>query len=183
MTYGYPVGRLTAESITPVIKPDQVLELTRLFIHDGYGSNIESYCIALSFKWFKEFASDIKVLISYADPQAGHLGKIYQATNWGYQGDAMRLVDAFALRLEKDGEWIHSRTIFSMYGSNNVDHLKQQIGRTFWLKKEERKYRYIYILADKKMKKQILSTLKHPILPYPKELEKLEEEISEVIVE
>ena len=42
-TYGYPVGRLAAQSISEELENNQVLELTRLFILDGYGKNVESY--------------------------------------------------------------------------------------------------------------------------------------------
>lgn len=166
MTYGYPVGRLTADSISSKLKPEDVLELTRLFIHDGYGANIESYALSLSFKWLKENDKNIKMLISYSDPGQGHLGIIYRATNWGYQGDRVRLVESFSVQLEKDGEWLHPRTIFSMYGSNSIDIMKKQIGHTFWIRNEARKHRYIYTLANKKEKKEILSNLKHPLLPY-----------------
>jgi hypothetical protein len=38
IVYGDPIGRLTGQSISDEIKRTEVLELTRLFIHDGYGS-------------------------------------------------------------------------------------------------------------------------------------------------
>jgi len=183
MTYGYPVGRLAADSVSDLVKQNEVLELTRLFIHDGYGSNIESYAIGQSFKWLRENDKSIKVLISYADPQAGHIGGIYKGTNWLYQGDSMRLVDSYALKYNLDDKlWIHSRTVFSMYGSNSIDILKKQIGKTFYLKLEERKHRYIYLLGDKKEKKAILNSLKHPILPYPTSLITVTEQITEVTI-
>ena len=66
--YGYPVGARAAASISPELQPKQALELTRLFIHEEYGKNMESISISKTFKWLKQYASDIKVLISYADP-------------------------------------------------------------------------------------------------------------------
>lgn len=183
MTYGYPVGRLAADSISDLIQADNVLELTRLFIHDGYGSNIESYALGLSFKWLRANDRNIKVLISYADPQVGHLGGIYQSTNWKYQGDSMRLVDTYSLKYSLDDPlWVHSRTIFSNYGSNNVEILKKQIGKTFWLKLEERKHRYIYFLCGKNEANRILNNLKHPIQQYPKQLKQFEEKIMEITI-
>lgn len=89
MTYGYPVGRSVMKSIfkdEEILQTKNILELTRLFIHDGYGKNIESYSISQSFKWLKKYDKDAKVLISYADPDRLHLGGIYKATNWLYQG-------------------------------------------------------------------------------------------------
>ena len=35
IVYGDPIGRLTGQSISDEIKRTEVLELTRLFIHDG----------------------------------------------------------------------------------------------------------------------------------------------------
>ena len=41
--YGDPIGRLSGQSITPLLDRTQVLELVRLFVFDDYGSNIESW--------------------------------------------------------------------------------------------------------------------------------------------
>ena len=62
LSYGFPIGRRVLGSIFKEdLKLDtkNILELTRLFIHDGYGKNIESYVISQSFKWLKE-NTDIK---------------------------------------------------------------------------------------------------------------------------
>ena len=64
IVYGDPIGRLTGQSISDEIDRTEVLELTRLFIHDGYGSNIESWFISQSFNWLKKNMSEIKALIS-----------------------------------------------------------------------------------------------------------------------
>jgi hypothetical protein len=95
LVYGPPVGRQTVSSITNIFKldRDKVMELTRLWIADGYGTNIESYSIGQSFKYLRK--EGISVLISYADPSVGHLGKIYQATNWLYQGNKTMLIKGY----------------------------------------------------------------------------------------
>ena len=166
--YGYPVGRLSAQSISEKLEPSDVLELTRLFIHDGYGKNAESFFISKTIQWLKE-NTDIKALMSYDDPIEGHLGGIYQATNWIYQGDKIRYCDSYLFRLEENGDWIHPRTIFAQYGTNDIETLKKKIGHTFWMKEEPRKHRYIYILTKSKRKrKEIINNLKHPSLLYPK---------------
>ena len=169
--YGYPVGRLAAESISENLKPHQVLELTRLFIFDGYGKNIESYFISQTFKWLRLNDDKIKVLLSYSDPQQNHVGTIYQATNWLYQGDSMRMVDSYSIKIEENGSWLHSRTVFGKWGTNNLERLKKKIGHTFWIKEEPRKHRYIYFLCGKRKKNKLIKTLKHSPLPYPKIIE------------
>ena len=133
-------------------------------------------------KWFKENKEQVDVLMSYSDPKVGHLGGIYQATNWLYQGDSMRMVDAYSVRLEEDSEWLHSRTVFSRWGSNNLDILKKKIGKTFWVREEPRKHRYLYLLCNKKHKKNIMKTLKHPILPYPKNKKEINLKVEEINV-
>ncbi len=77
--YGFPVGRLVGQSISPLIHNNEVLELTRLWLKDEAPKNSESKFLGLTFKWLKKNC-DIKVLISYSDPMQGHVGTIYQAT-------------------------------------------------------------------------------------------------------
>ena len=166
--YGYPVGRSAAASISPEVKQEEVLELTRLFIFDDYGKNTESVAISKTFKWLQKNAPEIKALISYSDPEQGHMGIIYQATNWMYQGNKMRKMGNYGVKLTEDGDWIHSRTVFATYGSHNLEHLKKKIGQTFWRKVETMKHRYLYLLCGKKEKKKIMKTLIHPPLPYIK---------------
>ena len=102
--YGYPVGRSAPKSISHELKEEEVLELTRLFIFDDYGKNTESVVLSKTFNWLKEKASEIKVLVSYSDPEQGHLGIIYQATNWIYQGNNIRLMPNYAIKLTEDGK-------------------------------------------------------------------------------
>jgi hypothetical protein len=80
-TYGYPVGRLVVKSICSFLQKDEILELTRLWVDDICAKNTESWFIGQTFKWLRN-NTKIKVLISYSDPMFGHVGYIYQATNW-----------------------------------------------------------------------------------------------------
>ena len=176
IVYGDPIGRLTGQSISDEIKRTEVLELTRLFIHDGYGSNIESWFISQSFNWLQKNKPEIKALISYASPVEGHSGTIYQATNWIYQGNNNRWNDGWIFKFDEEARlpwtlsdrWIHGRTIFPYFKTNDPYEIQKQVNKTFWIRKELQKHRYVYILANKKHKKKILKTLKHETLPYPK---------------
>ena len=169
IVYGDPIGRLTGQSISDEIERTEVLELTRLFIHDGYGSNIESWFISQSFKWLRRFRPNIKALISYASPVEGHSGTIYQATNWIYQGNNNRWNDGWLFKFKPDGRWKHGRTIFPYYNSNDPKEIQKKVTEPFWIRKEQQKHRYVYILAGKRDKKKIMKTLKHDTLPYPKQ--------------
>jgi hypothetical protein len=176
--YGDPIGRHSGASISTELHRTEVLELTRLYIFDGYGTNAESWFVGQSFKWLRKNAPHIKGLISYSDPKAGHLGTVYQATNWIYQGNRIRPNDSWLFRLTEDGEWQHGRTVFPYWGTNNPEKIREKISSPIWLKKEPRKHRYIYILSDlKSERKKILKGLKYPALSYPKQVQKFEEGI------
>ena len=54
VVYGNPVGFRVVKSISEELTDSDVLELKRLWIEDGYGSNIESYCIAKTLKMLKK---------------------------------------------------------------------------------------------------------------------------------
>jgi hypothetical protein len=180
--YGDPIGRHSGASISTEISRKNVYELVRLFIHDGYGDNIESYLIGKGFKWLKKNRPNIKALISYADPEQGHVGTIYQATNWIYQGNRIRPNDILLFKWEEEGKWQHQRTIWPYYGTNNIEKLRNLVPNDFWVKNQLRKHRYVYLLGSKSENKKALSRLKHPIYPYPKTTDIENIEIKKIIV-
>lgn len=162
--YGHPIGRQTIKSISPNLNNADVLELTRLWIVDGTPKNTESYFLGKTFDWLRKNTST-KVLISYSDPMHNHLGIIYQATNWLYQGNSTMLVKGFLHRINNVN--MHPRTVFSLYGTIKEEKLRE-IDPNYQRIEMKKKHRYIYILR-RKDRKEIISQLKHPILPYPKD--------------
>lgn len=177
IVYGTPVGRQVISGISPLVKKGEVFELTRLWIEDGYGKNIESFVIAESFRWLKNHRPNIKMLISYADPNQGHLGRIYQATNWHYQFIKNTPDNDIIISLSgpPDYDWLHPRTLVSRIGARN----KESIPKPYWKKFIRRKFRYLYFLCDRRQKRKIIENLIHPISPYPKNLE-IKDEIIKV---
>lgn len=162
--YGHPIGRQTIKSISTNLNNADVLELTRLWIVDGTPKNTESYFLGKTFDWLRKNTST-KVLISYSDPMHNHLGIIYQATNWLYQGNNTMLVKGFLHRINNVN--MHPRTVFSLYGTIKEEKLRE-IDPNYQRIEMKKKHRYIYILR-RKDRKEIISQLKHPILPYPKD--------------
>ncbi len=61
-------------------------ELARLWIHDEIPANAETFLISQSVKYIRRNRQDVKRLVSYADPSAGHSGTIYRAANWKSDG-------------------------------------------------------------------------------------------------
>ena len=84
--YGSPF--MTASKfLEPVgIKLQETLELKRLFIDDVGLRNIESFVIGQTLSKIRKEMPEIRVVITFADDKAGHVGAIYQATNAIYLG-------------------------------------------------------------------------------------------------
>lgn len=61
-------------------------ELARLWVEDGVPINAESWLIAQAVRYIRKERPDVKYLVSYADPSAGHQGTIYKAANWKSDG-------------------------------------------------------------------------------------------------
>lgn len=164
--YGSPVARHAVKSISDCLQFDQVLELKRLWIEDGIGTNIESYCISQSIKYIKTYNSNIKVLISYSDPMEKHIGSIYRATNWLYQGNEVSHAGTmYQFRFSESEQWISPRAMNNKIGVCGLrDVLK--VYPNIMFKPIERKHRYLYFTCSKKEKKQLIIGLKHPIKSY-----------------
>ena len=162
--YGFPVGRQVVKSISPILENNDVLELTRLWVIDEAPKNSESHFLGMTFKWLKKH-THIKVLISYSDPMYNHTGVIYQATNWLYQGNNTMLVKGYLHKI--NGEIMHPRSVVAKYNTTNEVKLRE-ICSEYEKIEMKKKHRYIMIL-DKRSKKEILNTLKHPVKHYPKD--------------
>lgn len=178
MTYGDPVGSNVCSSISPVISQGEVFELTRLWTRDDTPKNTESWFIGQSFYYLRKNYPHIKVLISYADPAAGHKGTIYQATNWLYCPTGQIAGD---YTVSFDGEnFVHVRTLENTYGGLGLENMKKKLPKPFWIQKNSTKVRYIYILATGKEKKSILKTLKYKPNEYKKQLDKSDKSILKI---
>jgi hypothetical protein len=138
-------------------KPDDCLTLTRLWLSDELPPNSESRTLSVIFRALRK-NTDLKFLLSYADPSQGHLGGIYQATGWLYTGlsDAMPLYDI------GDGINHHPRSLAHAFGSRSLKYLADN-GVEVKLVPQFAKHRYIYFL-DKTWQPR----LRTAVLPYPK---------------
>jgi hypothetical protein len=55
------------------------------------------------------------------------------------------------------------------YGTNDPKIIQTMVTSPFWIKREPRKHRYVYILTkDERERKAFLKSLKHEVFPYPK---------------
>jgi hypothetical protein len=151
------VGPANAHCLVGGARPDDCLTLTRLWLDDDLPLFSESKSLGMIAKALRK-NTELKFLLSYADPSQGHVGTIYQAANWLYTGlsDAMPLYDI------GDGIKRHPRSLAHAFGSRSVSYLADN-GVEVKLFPQSAKHRYIYFL-DKSWQPR----LKPPILPYPK---------------
>lgn len=70
-------------------------ELARLWLSDELPHNSETWFIARGIKHVRVAHRDVQILVSYADPAAGHEGTIYKAANWTYEGLSAKRKDVF----------------------------------------------------------------------------------------
>jgi len=155
ITYGTPSSATLRKGICGEDEKDNVIELTRLWIEDGVPRNAESFLIGNTIPLVNK-----EIIVSFAEIQQGHVGYVYQATNWIYTGLSAKRTNWTIEGMNK-----HCQTIADKYTSQE---LKEIYGDKFTLVERPRKHRYVYFNCNKKRKKELLKKLKYPILPYPK---------------
>ncbi len=136
------------------------LTLSRLWLSDKLPQNSESRVIGIALRVIRH-VTNVKFVISYADPSQGHIGGIYQATNWLYTG----LSEATPLLDLGDGVNRHSRSVSHSLGTHSVRFLTRQ-GLDVRKIPQQRKHRYVYFL-DPTWRERLTG----PVLPYPKQEE------------
>ncbi len=90
-------------------REEDVIELRRLCLIDDTPKNSESYFIGRTLRWLKK-NTDIRKVVSYADPNYGHQGTVYQATNFERVG-----MTAKGKVIMWNGKKYHDKTIRTKY--------------------------------------------------------------------
>lgn len=119
--------------------PSHVLTLARFWTADELPPNNESRVLGIILRLLGR-DERYKFVLSYADPAAGHVGTIYQATGWLYLGETEP-----ERSLIIDGKPVHPRTVSTRYGSNSIAHLRRT-GIPVTVQHNPPKYRYAYVL-------------------------------------
>lgn len=157
--YGKPASRSLCMGVCGPEESSRVIELTRLWIEDGTPKNTESYLIGNTLRMLPP---EYDVIVSYAEIGAGHVGTVYQATNWIYTGMSDRHVE---WRLEGEtGK--HGRHLFDEHGG--VENAKAFYGDRLQRVERGRKHRYVMLRGSKRRRKELLAKLRYEIKPYPK---------------
>ena len=156
VTYGIPASPPLCIGICGKEYAEKVLELNRLCLMEN-NRNESSFLVSNSIKMLPKPT----IVVSYADTAQGHVGYIYQATNFIYTGLSANRVDWTI----KGQEHKHSKTISD---GMTLEAIKEKYGDDFYYTERSRKLRYIFFHGSKMDKKIMASKLKYEVLPYPK---------------
>lgn len=115
-----------------------------------------SQALAAALKLLHKTNPGLRLVISFADPDQGHIGGIYQATNWIYTGKS---ADADFFKSEVSGRVVHPRTIQARKNSA----IAGDIAPTYQKVNKPGKHRYLFPL-DSQMRRKIQKMAK----PYPR---------------
>ncbi len=145
-TFGKPASPFLCNGVCGERESKNVFELNRLVIDDNCPTNTASFFVSKALKLLPPGL----VIVSYADTGMGHIGKVYQATNWLYTGITKERTDIG----HEDGT--HAR-----HYSKELDYSQNRKVRTS-------KHRYITFTGTKRDKKRLKKLLNYSIQEYPK---------------
>ena len=149
-TFGLPPSAPLVQNVLGGFYLKNIIELNRLITPDNLEKNVLSYFISQCFKYLPKPIC----VISFADPNSGHQGYIYQATNWIYTGVGSATPNCYL----ENGKQIHSKW---------VKKYKDE-GHKITKIEQDPKHRYVMFLGSKTEKKDMKSKLKYKISNYPK---------------
>lgn len=109
-------------------------ELTRVAL-DKHETPV-TRIIAIALKFLKRNSPGLRLIVSFADPEQGHHGGIYQAGNWIYAGRSKSAEEYIVNRKR-----MHGRSMRALYGTHlGKDFIKTTQGSS--------KFRYLMPLDD-----------------------------------
>jgi hypothetical protein len=138
------------------LRQSEVCELTRVAL--GTHQAATSKIVALAVRLLRRQSPGLRLIVSYADPEHGHHGGIYQAMNWQFIGTTNR---ESLIRL--NGRLFHPRTVASRYRTRSIDWLRQYVASDAGHVRTLPKFRYALPLDDA-MRQQLAPRVQ----PYPR---------------
>lgn len=157
VTYAPPASPQVARSLVRAPFEKLVLELNRLCLKDNL-KNESSILVGRSLTLLPK----AKLIVSYADSAQGHVGYVYQACNFIYIGAYTSHDSEYII----DGVKVHPRSLAARGITAPAAWAKKH---GIEICKPQPKYKYVYLVGDKKQKKIMLRLSKISALPYPKE--------------
>jgi hypothetical protein len=158
--YGKPASPALCKGVAGPEETSHVIELTRLWIADTTPKNAESFLIGNSLRLLPE---QYDIVVSYAEIQAGHIGTVYQATNWLYTGMSDKHIQ---WTLDGEATSKHHRHLFDEHGG--INKAKEFFGERMIAHERPRKHRYVMFRGSRARKKELRAKLRYKVQDYPK---------------
>jgi len=140
------------------LKGTEACELVRVALASGR-KHPTSRCLAISLKLLQRQSPGLQLVVSYADTKEGHLGVIYQATNWLFLGGSSQPY------LKVLGKIEHPRSLYDRYGrgGQQIAWLRAHVDPRARRVEMPDKLKYVYAFS-----KPLRQKLKAESKPYPK---------------
>jgi hypothetical protein len=156
-TYGTPASSTLCRGVCGDEYQGIVLELNRLVLTDNLRHEA-SRLIAGSMRLLPRPS----IVVSYADTSQGHLGVVYQATNFIYTGLSARFTDPVVEGLE------HQHHATYAHGLSNAEVIERYGADRVRFVERARKHRYVAFVGSARQKRRLRAVLRYEVLPYPK---------------
>src|SRR5215510_15006907 len=137
------------------LKMTECAELCRVAL--ARHSTPVSKILSIAVKMLKREMPGIRLIVSYADLNQGHLGKIYQASNWLFVGET-----GHEAGIVLNGKLTHRRTINSKYGTSTIEWLHEHVDSCARRVEGKSKLKYLLPLDG-----EIAERMKPLSKPYP----------------
>lgn len=128
------------------LKYDGMLELTRLFVEDGTPKNTESYFISRCLNSLKK-EKEILGVISYADPNVGHQGIVYKASNFTF----LSKTQSSYHYLNTENKRVHIKGVWDRAKKNGITEKEQAAVEGLTKVSDQPKNLYLYVLNKSKI--------------------------------
>jgi len=160
VTFGTPASSPLRKGIAGNEWMESVLELNRLCCLSE--KNTASILVGRALRLLPKPS----IIVSYADTAQGHIGYVYQATNFIYTGLSAKRTD-WKIRGK---EHLHGATIAdeSRGQIDRAKWMREKYGDDFYLEQRSRKHRYIYLCGNLRQRSKMRSALMYFEEPYPK---------------
>ena len=157
VAYNRPT-RPACEAVFGAEHYDRVWHMGRLALADMAPHNSESRLIAGSLRAIERERPSVWAVLTFAATDVGHVGYVYQATNalyTGTGGEPTLYVTPEGVRMtHRPGHGTISRADAESRG---------------WTRYvAPPKHRYVYLLGNKRERRERRALLRYPVLPYPK---------------
>lgn len=161
VTYGTPSSATLRRGVCGDAFKSDVIELNRLVLLSNE-KNHASFLVGRSLR--RLFGN--KIVVSFADTSQGHIGYVYQSTNFIYCGLSAKRTDWKVRGMEH----LHGQTVADEFRGqpNRAQAMREKYGDDFYLAPRPRKHRYVTFTGTRKFKKEAMQSLRYPVMTYPK---------------